>query len=176
MFYLEIIFFIGGFYALATAKVPSFLVGGGFYRIESWPARAIGTLLVIPLPIVYFVYLFRGKSAENVLSLEIAALVVVGILVLVLTRVVGGQVAPTNDIEANITQKTQRALAFAVMSIFVICMPWAFIYANQALKLIDENNMGEQYRSRAKMARIIASVVALSAIIVWSLLSFMASL
>ena len=164
MIYLEILFFIGGIYALVTAKVPSFLVGGGFYRIESWLARTIGVLLIIPLPVVYLADLIGGKSTTSVFSLEIATLFVVGVLVLVLTRVVGRQVIPTNDIEAAIAQKTQRALVCAVMSIFVLWMPWAFIYANQALKLIDENRMGEQYRGRASMARVIAVVAVLSAI------------
>ena len=171
---IEIVLFIGGIYSIVTAKVPAFLVGGGFYHVDRWIARTIGVLVMIPLPIAIFggeilTYLFGDKSAENPFSIEIVKIVplfVVGILVLVLTRVVGRQIEPASDTEAIIAKKTQRALTCAVMSVFiVIYAPWAFIYANQALKLIDENSVGEQYRDRAKMARIIASVAILLSII-----------
>lgn len=163
MFFLEIVFFIGGIYAIVTAKVPYFIVGGGFYRIERWLVRTIGALLIIPLPIVYVAYLFGGKSTENVLMLEIVTLFVVGVLVLVLTRVVGRQIEPASDTEAIIAKKTQRALAYAIMSpVFppIFC-PLSLVNANQALKSIDQHGLGEQYRGRAKASRIIAIVLTL---------------
>jgi hypothetical protein len=40
----------------------------------------------------------------------------------------------------------------------VVC-PLAFVRANQALRLIDEHQVGEQYRGTAQAARIIAPVI-----------------
>ena len=37
---IEIAMLIGGIYAIVSAKIPSFLVGGGKYQIEGMTARA----------------------------------------------------------------------------------------------------------------------------------------
>jgi hypothetical protein len=37
----------------------------------------------------------------------------------------------------------------------------AFIYAGQALRLIDEHKVGEKHRTKAKIARVIAAVFTL---------------
>ena len=74
----------------------------------------------------------------------------------------GKKVGPVNDIEAKIAKKSQGALMYTIFSATgfaaVICCPLAIVYANQALKLIDENRVGEQYRSKAKTARTLAIV------------------
>ena len=50
---VEIAMLIGGIYAIATAKVPGFLIGGGKYQVEGTTARLFGVLLVLPLPIAF---------------------------------------------------------------------------------------------------------------------------
>jgi hypothetical protein len=177
MLLVEIVLFIGGIYSIVTAKVPAFLVGGGFYQVDRWIARTIGFLLLIPLIVATIGGgisnpLFGGNPAEN-LSLEIATLFVVGVLVLVLTRVVGRQIEPASDMEAIIAKKTQRALTYAIMSpVIFVTFPLALIIANQALKLIDQYGVGEQYRGRAKASRIIGIVATLLSIMGWLVLSF----
>lgn len=67
-----------------------------------------------------------------------------------------------NEIEAAIAKKSQGALMYAIFSATgaaaLICCPLAIIYASQALKLINENHVGEQHRSKAQIARIIAII------------------
>ncbi|MFN2235760.1 MAG: hypothetical protein ACK2U1_16160 [Anaerolineales bacterium] len=167
---VEIAMLIGGIVAIVTAKVPGFLVGGGKYQVEGATARLFGVLLLLPLPIAFFgalilALLFGEEGAGYATILELVTVVGIAILAVVLIRVVGKKVEPVNDIEATIAKKAQGALMYAIFSATgfaaVICCPLAFVYANQALKLIDENNIGEQYRGKAKTARIIAGVATL---------------
>ncbi len=39
---------IGGIYAIVTAKVLFFLVGGGRYQVKGTVARLFGVLLILP--------------------------------------------------------------------------------------------------------------------------------
>jgi hypothetical protein len=86
---------------------------------------------------------------------------VVVILTLVLVRVVGKKKKSVDDIEVKISKKAQGALMYAIFSCSgfaaIICCPLAFIYANQALTLMDQHSIGEQYRKKAKVARSMAT-------------------
>jgi len=172
---IEIAMLIGGIYAIVSAKVPSFLVGGGKYQIEGMTARLFGVLLVLPLPIAFFggviLILLTGEEGTFYATmLEIGTVFVVSLLVVVLTRVVGKRVEPTSDIEATIAKKAQGALMYAIFSATgfaaIICCPLAFIYAGQALKLIEEHGVGEQHQGKAKTARVIAGVATLLWVVV----------
>ena len=73
----EIFMLVGGLYALATAKVPSFLVGGGKYEVEGTPARVIGAVLILPLPAAFLAesvlgYLLGQEGTRYAFWLEIA--------------------------------------------------------------------------------------------------------
>ena len=167
---IEAVMFLGGIYCIITAKVPAFLVGGGFYKVDKWLARSIGVLLLIPLAIATF---NKNFPVTDQLSIEIGSLFVIGVLVLVLTRVVGKPIETTSDIEATIAKKTQRALSYAIMSpvFFVIFLPVSLINANQALNLIDQHHRGEQYRGRAKASRLIAialSLISITGCLIWA--------
>ena len=164
---IEIAMLIGGIYAIVTAKVPSFLVGGGKYQVEGTVARLFGVLLILPLPVAFLggiilALLFGEDGTGYAVILELITVFGVAILATVLTRVVGKKVELVNDIEATIAKKSQGALMYAIFSITgfaaLICCPLAIVYANQGLKLIDEHHVGEQYRSKAKTARTLAIV------------------
>ena len=164
---LEIAMLIGGIYALISAKVPSLLVGGGKVQIEGLPARLIGVLLILPLPTAFIggvlMALLLGEEAANyAVLLEIFVVFGIAILAVILSRVLGKRIEPENEIEATIAKKAQGALMYAILSATgfaaLIACPLAIVYANQAIKLIDEHEVGEEHRGKAKTARVIASV------------------
>jgi hypothetical protein len=166
---LEIAMFVGGIYAIFSAKVPSFLVGGGNYQVEGTTARLFGVLLILPMPIAFIggiiLALLFGKDATSyAVILEVAIVLGVAIIATVFARVAGKRVEPVNDVEAIIARKSQGALMYAIFSVTgfaaLICCPLAIVYANQALKLIDENHIGEQHRNKAQIARVLAIVFA----------------
>ncbi len=140
LFIVEIAMLIGGIYAIVSAKVPSFLVGGGKYQVEGMTARLFGVLLILPLPIAFLggiilALLFGEEGTGYAIILELITVLGVAILAVVLTRVVGKRVEPVNDIEATIAKKSQGALMYAIFSFTgfaaLICCPLAIIYANQ---------------------------------------------
>jgi hypothetical protein len=162
---IEIAMFIGGIWALVKGEVPSFLVGGGKYKVEGTNARVFGLLLILPLPIAFLGGLILGllfgqDGVEYATILELVAVIGIAILSLVLVRIMGKQVVHVSDTEATIAKKAQGALFYAIFSgtgfATIICCPLAYIYANQALKLIEEHGIGEQYKSKAKTARGLA--------------------
>jgi cytochrome b561 len=164
---LEIAMLIGGIYALVTAKVPGFLVGGGKVKIEGLPARLLGVLLILPMPTALvggvLLALLLGEEAYNYSALlEIGIVFGIALLTLILSRVLGKRIEPENEIEASISKKAQGALMYAILSATglaaLVCCPLAIIYANQAIKLIDEHGVGEEHRGKAKTARVIAIV------------------
>lgn len=164
---VEIAMLIGGIYAIVTAKVPSFLVGGGKYQVEGTVARLFGILLILPLPVAFLsgiilALLFGEGGTGYAAILEFITVIGIAIFATVLTRIVGKKIEPENNIEAIIAKKSQGALMYAIFSISgfaaLICCPLAIVYANQAIKLIDENHVGEQHRSKAKTARTLAIV------------------
>lgn len=167
---IEIAMLVGGIYAIVSAKVPSFLVGGGKYQVEGTTARLFGALLILPLPVAFLggiilALLFGEDGTGYAVILEFIIVFGVAILAAVLARVAGKRVEPVNDIEATIAKKSQGALMYAIFSFTgfaaLICCPLAIVYANQALRLIDENRVGEQHRNKAKTARVIAIVATL---------------
>ncbi len=164
---LEIAMLIGGIYALATGTVPAFLVGGGKVKIEGLTARLLGVLLILPLPTAFvggvLMALLLGEEAANYAALlEIGVVFGIALLILIFSRVLGKRIEPENEIEATITKKAQGALMYAILSATgfaaLIACPLAIVYANQAIKLIDEHEIGEEHRSKAKTARVIAII------------------
>ena len=166
----EIAMLIGGIWAIVAGKVPSFLVGGGKYQVEGLAARLFGVLLLLPLPVAFLgaialTFLFGEEGTGYAAVLEIMTVVGVAILAVVLMRVVGKRVEPASDVEAVIAKKAQGALMYALFSATgvgaLICCPLAFVYASQALRLIDQHGVGEQHRGKARAARAIAAVATL---------------
>jgi hypothetical protein len=167
---LEIVMLPGGIWAIISGKVPTFLVGGGKYHAEGLVARLIGVLFVLPLPIVFvgafaLGFLFGEGSKEYAILFEIVVVAGTALLAAILIRVGGRRVEYASDVEATIAKKARGAFMYAVFSVTgvgaVICCPLAFMYATQALRLIDEHGVGEQHRRRANFARIVAGVFAL---------------
>jgi hypothetical protein len=170
LLFIEIALLVCGIYSIFSAKVPSFIVGGGKYQVEGMAARLFGVLLILPLPIAFigsflFVLLLGNEGTGYAIILEIVTVLVVAISAIVLVRIIGKRVEPVTTVEAIIAKKSQGALMYGIFSITgfaaLICCPLAIIYSNQAIKLIDENRVGEQHRSKAKLARVIASVATL---------------
>lgn len=170
MLILELALLIGGIYALVTARVPSLLVGGGKYQIEGRNARLFGVLLILPIPIVFLssiilTLLFDDVGSEYVSTLEVMVVFGIAILAVVLMRVVGKPVQHSDNVEATIAKKANGSLIYALLTATgfaaIIFCPLAFIYASQAIKLINEHGVGEQYRGKAKTARVIAGAATL---------------
>lgn len=178
---LEILFLISGVWAVFTGKLPAFLFGGDKYQIEGIAIRVLGVVLLLPMPLAFIggvvlVLLFDQTTATTYGTLlEIVLVLGVAILALVVVRFVrkpkmrvdslGNLVPAVSDIEAQIAKKAQGALMYAIFSMFgvasIIVCPLAFIYATQALRLIDQHQVGEQYRGRANTARLLAGLSAL---------------
>ncbi len=167
---LEIAMLVGGIWAIISGRVPSFLVGGGKYQVEGLVARLIGVVLLLPIPVVllgaFAIGFFLGEDSSGYATLlEIVVVAGAALLAVILVRVGGKRVEYANDVEATISKKAQGALMYALFSVTgfgaVICCPLAFMYASQALRLIDEHGVGEQHRSKAKSARTLAGVFSL---------------
>jgi hypothetical protein len=47
---LEILMTLAGFYALLSGTIPEWIVGKG-YRIQGWPARGLGLLMMSSIPL-----------------------------------------------------------------------------------------------------------------------------
>lgn len=170
MLIIEIAMLIGGIWAVVAGKVPSFLVGGGKYQVEGVVARFFGVLLILPLPVAFLggvvlTLLFGEDGTGYAAMLEMVTVLGIAVLAVVLVRVVGKRIEPASDIEAVISKKAQGALMYAIFSATgfaaVICCPLAFVYASQALRLIDEHGIGEQHRRKAQAARVVAAVATL---------------
>jgi hypothetical protein len=161
---------LGGIIALVTAKVPSFVVGGGKYQVEGTAARLFGILLMSPLPIAFMGAIWLGvflgeEGTQYAALLEIGVVVVVALLAVILVRVVGQRVEHATAEEALIAKKADGAVMYTVLTGTglgaVIGCPLAFVYANQALRLIEEHGVGDQYRRKARIAKVVAAVVTL---------------
>lgn len=164
---LEIAMLIGGIYSIVSAKIPSFLVGGGRNQVDSRTARLFGILWTLPLPIVLisgFVlsFLFGEDAAGFAMKLEFITIFVVALLAVVFIRIVGKRTTPVMDLEETISKKAHGALMYALFSATgfaaLVCCPLAIIYANQAVNLIDEHGVGRQHRGIAKKARAFAGI------------------
>lgn len=167
---IEIAMFIGGIYTVIYEKLPSLLLGGGKYSVDGLIVRLIGILMLVPFPVAILSdamikQFFGGTGAGYDLILEILVILSVAILSTVLIRVLGQKIEPVNEIEEIISRKTVGALLYSVLSATgfaaLVCCPLAFVYSNQALKLIDQNGVGQQYRRKANIARAFAGTVTL---------------
>lgn len=165
---IEIAMFIGGIYSIVSARVPSFLVGGGKYQVEGRTARIFGILLLFPLSLalwggVVLGVVFGEDGVDYVLMMEFLVVLGVALLSVIFIRVFGVKSQPVNDIESVISRKAIGSLVYAILSApgitALVCCPLAVVYASQALSLIDEHGVGVQYRRRAKVARVIAYAV-----------------
>jgi len=167
---------IAGIWAIISGKVPSFLFGGGKYTIESLYARLFGVLLILPLPIMFLgsivlFVLFGEDAVEYSFLLELGTIMGIGILAMILIRVIGKPVEVYDEIDetnALIAKKSQWAMVYALLGVtgigsIIFCL-LAFFYANQAIRLINENQVGEYYRKRAETARVIAGIF----VLLWS--------
>lgn len=170
LLFIEIAMLLGGLYAIVSGKVPGILIGGGNYQVNNSTARLFGVLWVLPLPVVFLgailLSIFFGDEGVAYAGiLELVTVLGVAVLSVVMMRVVGKPVEATNTIEAVIASKANGALMYAIFSMTGVATlsgaPLAWIYANQALKLIDEHQTGEQYRSKANIARVIGALTVL---------------
>lgn len=50
---LEILMTLAGAYALISGRIPEWIVGKG-YRIQGWPARGLGLLMMSSIPLSIF--------------------------------------------------------------------------------------------------------------------------
>ena len=178
---IELIMLLGGIYVLIIGKVPSILIGGGNYKLEGTNARLVGLVLILPVPFAllggFLLAVFLGETGVVYAPLlEILIVLSIGIVAIILVRNMGEQIEPTDSTEALIKKKSQGALMYALFSFTgvgaIICCPLAFIYAGQALKLIDQHGVGEEHRRNAVVARAIAGV----ATAVWAGIFFCACL
>ena len=178
MFIIEILMLIVGIWAIATGKLPSFLFGGAKYKLEGRGVRLLGLILALPLPAAFvagflLALLFGNQTTGYAVLLEVVIVLACGIAAVVVSRFVRQPAIPagsdgdtTKDLsnfEAIIAKKAQGSLIYALLGILgfsaILVCPLAFIRANQALRLIDKHQVGEQYRGTANAARIIAPII-----------------
>lgn len=174
---VELVMLIAGIWAIVAGKLPSFLFGGPKYRFEGRGVRWLGLILLLPLPMAFvggvvLALLFGDQSSDYALLLELVIVLAAAIAVLIVSRFVrqpattpsGGEAADDlSKVEARIARKAQGSLIYALLGILgfsaILVCPLAFMRANQALRLIDEHHVGEQYRRTAHAARIIAPAI-----------------
>ncbi|MGD8627339.1 MAG: hypothetical protein PVF47_08490 [Anaerolineae bacterium] len=67
-------------------------------------------------------------------------------------------------------QKSQGALIYALLGIggltAIVTCPLAFVRAGQALRLIEEQGVGEEHRNTARLARVLAVAIVLFYVVV----------
>lgn len=174
---LEIVFLITGAWAIIAGSLPpvllSFLFGKGDYRVDENMMRLFGLLLVSPLPIAFIgsilLYAIWGEAASgSALLLEVGVVVAVAIAAKVFSQKFrfpderdnkGSQ--ELRDIELAIEGKARGALIYAISGVLgpvaFIFGPLAFLRATQALRLIEQHDIGNNYRVTANMARVISA-------------------
>lgn len=173
---IELLMLVAGLWGLLTGRFPQLLLGGGKYQIEGTNARLLGLLLISPLPLSFLggilLILWLGEPAEEyVAMLEIALIFIVLVVTVVAVRLIGKPTASPDSAETIIAKKANGALIYALLSVTgigaIIFCPLAFVYAGQALRLIDEHpDVGEAYRRKAQTARLLAGVITL----LWALM------
>jgi hypothetical protein len=170
---------LGGGYALITGKVPALLFGGGQYKVEGTPARWIGLLIMSPLPLAFgldllAIFLFGRGAAPFLIFGEWLIIILVAITAIVAVRLVRKPVeilsangSPINESDSEavkqIARKVQGSTIYLILGATgvgaVIFCPLVFIRTTQALRMIAEQKIGEQYRMQAQIARVISVAV-----------------
>lgn len=188
---IEILFFIFGIWILISGKVPSILVGGNRYVIEGSGARWIGLILLLPLPVGFLTgYALQSALGESgdfywlVLDVFIFFLTAAWFLGVArrirVPRTVpdGSNVFPEDQNVREIAYKTNGSLIYAILGIVgpvaLVTGPLVFVRTGQALHLIDEHQVGENYKIRVTIARIVALLFFLLWLVLFSFLIFTA--
>ena len=176
---IEMVMLLAGVWALVTAKIPSWVLGGKKYEVEGRGARLAGLFLILPLPMAFTGGIVLGLLAGNDANLYAAALewllvLGAGMAAVIVSRITRrpapvessdgtGNLRPVDDIEPVIARKANGALIYALLGLLgfsaILVCPLAFFRANQALGLIDKHQVGGQYRSVAGAARILAPAI-----------------
>ena len=127
---------------------------------------------------IFLILLFGEEAQSYTLLIEIVTVVGVAIVALLAfgwmrrpVAIAGMSAAdPLAQTEKVIAKKAQGALLYAIFGILgfaaVVVEPLAFIYAGQALRLIDEHHVGEQHRAKARTARTLAVIVSVFYLVV----------
>lgn len=169
LFIIEMGMLIGGIYALITAKIPSILVGGKNHVVEGWPARILGILFISPLPLasligVVLAYLFGMDGTAISGVLEIVFVFGATIIGFIVVYAIGKKDTTEKTLEEVISDVANSAIFYSLFGLFgfgigtIIFSPLALYRSNQIIKLIDEHHIGEQYKSRIKVARVLAVI------------------
>ena len=174
---IEIGMLIAGVWAIATARLPSWLLGGSKYEYEGRGVRWLGLILVLPLPVAFIGgvvlgLLFGEQGTGYAFILEIAIVVVVLVAAIIVGRFIrqpatvsAGEAttAEVPDVEATIAHKARGSLIYALLSVLgpvaIVACPLAYVRSNQALRLIEQHQVGQKHRGTAKAARILAAVI-----------------
>jgi hypothetical protein len=181
---LEIAMLFGGGYALITGKMPTFLFGGPGYEVPAPSARIIGLLIALPLPVA--VTLGFGLGLLNAMGLlsrsamvliaalgEWALVIGAAIVAAIAVRKVrkprmvvnetGEMVPAALDVEKDIARKVDGSTVYLILGVLgpvsFVTMPLIVARTTRALRLIDEQHVGERYRSKARTVRILSIIV-----------------
>ena len=171
LFIIEMGMLIGGIYALITAKIPSILVGGKNHVVEGWPARLLGILFISPLPLaglagVVLVFLFGMDGTSIAGVLEMVFVFGAAIIGFVVVYAIGKKDTTEKTDEKVISDIANSAIFYSLFGLFgfgigtIIFSPLALYRSKQIIKMIDERHIGEQYKSRIQIARVL-TVIAL---------------
>ncbi len=127
--FVEIGMFIAGIYAIVVAKVPSFLVGDGKYKVEGLVVRWLGVLLLLPLPIALLLFGPQGiislvSASGLAVILELIMVFGDAILFVGLVRVLG---KGTDEIKIRKTLLLLLGFVFLLLTLGTFLMAGVFI-------------------------------------------------
>lgn len=171
---LEIILLMIGVVTLYRRSVPSFLMGRAGYQIVGRTATMIGMVMIAPLPLTLcmtlFLATFQSEIAPDMavileaVNLGFAA-VLSFILIVVLKEPIKGKADDPDfyepmSIEEEIEQRTRGAYIYLIIGLFgpvgFVMAPLVFIRTTQAISLIEQHQVGQEFRKRAQLWRTLA--------------------
>ena len=185
----------GGGYALITGKIPNFLFGGTRYEVTGTSARVIGLVMMIPFPTLFVLpfltgILFGREARIYAIILGYAVLFVVALGSIIAVRIVRHPITTVDDegtviedpsvLESEIARKVKYSTIYLILSVFfgpagLILCPLVILRNSQALRLIADRRVGQEYVKRAKVFRglAIALLVLEVAFFSWIVVGFL---
>ncbi len=97
---MDILMLIAGIWFMISGRMPSWVIGGGKYRIEGNGVRIIGLLFTLPVALTFFATWILGISGFSIFLLEAILLIVVVIVSVIVARRIR---VPISSLETNKT-------------------------------------------------------------------------
>src|SRR5512135_3105639 len=85
---MDILLFCFGVWAIITARIPSWLIGGGKYRIEGTAVRIIGILFLMPVVVELIVVRFFPSTLSDFVGSTFGIIVLTTAIVVVISALI----------------------------------------------------------------------------------------